>query len=81
MNDDTTRQDKARGRTFLASVAGDTAVEIELAALDAARAFFGDGPQLEVVHDYTVIDTNCIPAFRGCGKEYTAEVPVRTVEA
>lgn len=45
---------RSAGRTFTKSVYGDTDSAIELAALDAARAFFGPQPLLEVVRDYMV---------------------------
>jgi hypothetical protein len=79
-DDDITERLKYPGRIFRTSVVGDTADEIELAALDEARVFFGDGRQLEVVHDYQAIPVELIPRHAQSGKKYTAEVCVRTVE-
>jgi hypothetical protein len=43
------------GRRIRVTVYGDTADELELAALDEARKFFGEGPLLRIVDDYTAI--------------------------
>jgi hypothetical protein len=79
--EDTSRETQPAGRELSVRVYGDTADEIELAALDEVRPFFGDTVRLEVVRDYkafTVVDS----AFRdqAGGKKYYARVPVRTVE-
>lgn len=81
MNDDTEARQRAPGRTINVRVGGDTADEIELAALDAARAFFGDDRQLEVVRDYGVIST--VPGGPCADKKYYAPagIEVRTVES
>ena len=75
------REARPAGRTFVALVAGDTAEEIELAALDAAREFFGAGPQLEVMRNYKVGPVGGFSPHAPSGKKYCAEVPVRTIEA
>lgn len=79
-DDDITQRQKPAGRTFGVSVAGDTADEIELAALDAAREFFGDSRQLEVVRDYRAFPVGLIAGHAQSGKKYSAEVRIRTVE-
>ena len=61
--EDISRETQPAGRELSVRVYGDTADEIELAALDEVRPFFGDAVRLEVVRDYkafTVADS----AFR-----------------
>lgn len=77
MNEDITQRQQSPGRILNVVVFGDTADEIELAALDEARAFFGGSRQLEIVPDYKVSGT--IPQD-GTDKNYRAAVNVRTVE-
>jgi hypothetical protein len=77
MDEDITQRQQSPGRILNVVVFGDTADEVELAALDEARAFFGDGRQLEIVPDYKVSGT--IP-LDGTDKKYRAAVNVRTVE-
>ena len=77
MDEDITQRQRPAGRTLNVTVFGDTADEIELAALDKARAFFGDGRQLEIVPDYKVSGT---VSSDGTDKKYRAVVNVRTVE-
>ena len=86
MSDDFTRDDErtgAPGRILYVEVFGDTADEIELAALDRAREFFGPGPQLAVIPAYRVlgIDRTGSPEAQESGKLYRAGVDVRTVES
>ena len=83
--DDYTRSDEhtdAPGRILVVTVLGDTADEIEMAALDAAREFFGPDRQLAVVPDYMVSSIG--PAdraeWRETGKRYITCAKVRTVE-
>jgi hypothetical protein len=82
MDEDTATQAQPRGRTFNARVAGDTAEEIEFAALDEARKFFGPDVQLEVVKDYSVIAMVGGHPLDKDGKKYLAGggVQVRTIE-
>jgi hypothetical protein len=77
MDEDITQRQRPAGRILNVTVFGDTADEIELAALDEARTFFGDSRQLEIVPDYKVSGT--IP-HDGTDKKYRAGVNVRTVE-
>ena len=63
-------------------VFGDTADEIELAALDEGRPFFGDSVRLGVVRDYTAhrVLPNGTFGVLAAGKRYQANVTVRTIE-
>ena len=81
MNEDTGRRQESPGRVMHVYVWGDTAEEIELAALDKAREFFGPDRQLAVIPDYQVSSIGPHGPFRESGKRYTAGVRVRTVEA
>ena len=81
MDEDTTQRQKPAGRIFHASVVGDTAEEIELAALDEARGFFGADARLEVAHDYQVSSISAGDQRAATGKKYTAGVRIRTVES
>jgi hypothetical protein len=76
------------GRELSVLVFGDTADEIQLAALDAARLFFGDTVRLVIVPAYKVHDDGdskvmgsdrlLYPASGG--KKYRARVAVHTIE-
>lgn len=66
----------ARQRVFHTTVFGDSAAEIEVAALTAAQEFFGDGVPLEVVHDYMA--SRATPSD-GTDKKYAAGVSVRAL--
>jgi hypothetical protein len=66
------------GRTISVVVYGNTADEVELAALDEARGFFGADRRLEVVRDYRVVGTLAVD---GTSKKYRAAASVRTVES
>ena len=74
------------GRDLSLLVFGDNADEIELAALDKARAFFGDHVHLTVVQGYEVHDDgdselNGKPLYPAAAdKKYRARVIVRTIE-
>jgi hypothetical protein len=67
---------EVQGRIFQVTVYGDTAAEIEVAALTAAQEFFGDGVPLEVVQDYKISGT--IPSD-GSDKKYRVGVKVRAL--
>jgi hypothetical protein len=76
------RETQPLGRSVSVLVFGDTADEIELAALDEVRPFFGDGVILEVVREWEAFDTSGpvgqMP--QAAGKKYYARVTVRTIE-
>jgi hypothetical protein len=76
------RETRPAGREVEVLVFGDTADELELAALDEARPFFGDAVRLEVVRDYRALAVlpNGVFAARANGKKYQANVTVRTIE-
>lgn len=77
-------QEQQDQRTFLAEAYGDTPEELELAALDEARAFFGDRVRLAIVPDYaTARPQSPKTATRATelGKTYRALVRVRVVDA
>jgi hypothetical protein len=80
MDEDITQRQKSPGCIFHTSVVGNTAEEIELAALDEARPFFGEHARLEVVKDYQVSSVTEGDSRAHLGKKYTAGVRVRTVE-
>lgn len=84
MNDDI-RSDEhtaSPGRILWVVAYGDTADEIEMAALDAAREFFGPDRRLAVIPDYQVssIGPHSPARDRASGKRYVTSAKVRTVE-
>lgn len=75
-------QEQQDQRTFLAETYGDTPTEMELAALDEARAFFGDDVRLAIVPNYAVARPQSSPMVERAaelGKKYRALVRVRVV--
>jgi len=83
MSEGTDRETRPAGREVEVLAFGDTADEIELAALDEARPFFGDAARLTVVHGYraqAVLAGYSLEKQAG-GKKYHATVTVRTIEA
>jgi hypothetical protein len=80
MYEDTDRQTGQPARVIEVIAFGDTADEIELVALDQARAFFGGDRQLEVIRDYKANGIIAsIKAEAESGKKYRAEVRVRAI--
>ena len=77
-----TEREQSDERTFLAETYGDTPEELELAALDEARAFFGHEVRLAIVANYAVARPQS-PATAAraleMGKTYRALVRVRIV--
>ena len=67
---------EVQGRIFCVTVNGDTAGEIEIAALSAAQEFFGDGVPLEVVQDYLVNGTTTLDQT---DKKFRAALRVRAL--
>ena len=84
MNENETDREVLRpGRRIHVLVFGDNASEIELAALDAAREFFGDSPRLRVVPDYLVHDVrpgSPLEAARTSRKTWQADITVEAQE-
>jgi len=82
MNEDTDRRQESPGRILHVYVCGDTANEIELAALDEARAFFGSDRRLAVIPAYRIHATasSTILEIRKSGKRYVAGIDVQTIE-
>lgn len=75
-------QEQQDQRTFLAETYGNTPMELELAALDEARAFFGDDVRLAIVPNYAVARPQSAPTMERAaelGKKYRALVRVRIV--
>ena len=69
------RQDqRTEGRSVAVSAWGANAGDLEMAALDAGREFFGPEARLEVVRDYQVNAYNDEPKGR-----FNAQVTVREV--
>jgi hypothetical protein len=84
MIEDTGSATRPLGRQVRTEVFGDTAAELELAALDDARKFFGTDLQLEIAPGYTAFarGKDTPDATRNAaGKRYFAAVTVQTVEA
>lgn len=81
MNEDTEARQESRGRTINVYVAGNTADEIELAALDEARAVFGADIALEIIRDYAIHGTASSSTLKESVKKYCASLKVRTVES
>jgi hypothetical protein len=76
------RETRPAGREVEVFVFGNTADELELAALDEARPFFGAQVRLAIVPDYramTVLVGGSLAA-KAAGRKYQATVIVRTVE-
>lgn len=67
------------GRSIKVMVFGNSVDEIELAALDKAREFFGDEGALEVVRDYgaSPVSPGEPLAQQAAGKGWLATVTVR----
>lgn len=88
MREDIDRETQPAGRSIRVLAAGDTMQEIELAALDEARTFFGADAHLMIVPDYgavTIADAvdsflAKYPKIADSGKRWYAGVVVRTVE-
>jgi hypothetical protein len=78
MNDDITEQ-RSPHRLFETSACGDTETEIELAALDQARGFFGNDKRLEVVRTYSILTAENSPLAGG--KKHRATIWVRVFES
>lgn len=79
MSEGIDRDIRPAGREVDVFVFGDNADEIELAALDEARPFFGDGVHLTVVPAYRALSVLPGGALepRAGGKKYHATVTVR----
>lgn len=69
----------ADGRIINVNAYGDNANEIELSALDEARAFFGPDVRLEVINDYRVYRPLSDDKDNVDGKKYRAGVQVRAL--
>lgn len=82
MNEQVGQETHPAGRSLRVGAAGDTVAEMEMAALDEARKFFGADVHLMIVADYQAYppDSSSIPALRDSGKRYCAHMTVRTVE-
>jgi len=81
MSDGTDRDQRQEspGRTMATHVCGDTADEIELAALTEAREVFGPYRLLAVIPSYRIykIDASSSARHRESGKRFEASVTVR----
>jgi hypothetical protein len=72
------------GRTLSVYAYGDTAEQMELMALDKARAFFGTDVRLDVVRDYAVFAPMAEPHLTCCaelGVAHMASIKVQVIEA
>lgn len=82
MSEDTGRATRPAGREMSVLAFGDNVGEVEMAALDEVRAFFGEDLRLEIVPSYQVWDvrpTNALAAEAN-GKKYYARIVVRVIE-
>lgn len=78
MSDETRQEDRLHGRSIEVLAFGNTADELELAALDEARKFFGQDRRLKVVPSYKVFRPIVAQLIeRASGKEYYATICVR----
>ncbi|WP_329521126.1 hypothetical protein [Spirillospora sp. NBC_01491] len=80
MTYDDQQQQQQDERTFLAETYGDSPEELELQALDEARAFFGQAVRLAIVPNYAVARPSSPPSVERAamlGKTYRALVRVR----
>lgn len=87
MDESTERRTQPAGRELSVLAFGDTMAEIEMAALDEARKFFGDGWRLHIEPSYKVFDVGPPAdvfavkyAERIAGKSYYARLTVLIVE-
>jgi len=71
-----TRQE-SHGRSIQVQVYGDTASELELAALDEARSVLGADVRLEVVRDYRINQAGKLFGAESQGKRYVTMIEVR----
>lgn len=79
--EDTGRATVPAGREVQVLTFGNTANEIELAALDEARPFFGEQARLMVVPDYRASAVGNGPhKALAAGGKYQATVTVRAIE-
>jgi hypothetical protein len=76
------RETRPAGREVEVFVFGNTADELELAALDEARPFFGDAVRLIVVPDYRAQTVLADGSYfmQSEGRKFQARVTVRTIE-
>jgi len=81
MNEDTAARQESPSRVINVFVPGDTVDEIELAALDEARAFFGADRKLEIVRNYEVHAVSPGSRLAESGKKYSAALKVRAIES
>ena len=58
-------------RTFTISVAGDTADEIDLFALDEARRVFGPDVPLAIDHSYLIVPGSCTTTSAGTRRAHS----------
>jgi hypothetical protein len=83
MSEDTGQVSQPQQRSVKVTAYGDTMAGIEMAALDQAREFFGDGWRLRVEPDYAACP---VPSWgradiaAAAGKRYMASVTVCLVE-
>ena len=80
--EDIDRETLPAGRELSLLVFGDNADEIEFAALDTARAFFGEHAHLAVAQGYKTYQVGSTSALaaKASGKGFWARVLVRTIE-
>jgi hypothetical protein len=80
------RETRRAARSISVLVFGNNADEIELAALDVARPFFGGGVRLEVVRNWNASANADVwsrvarTREQAADKTYSAHITVRTVE-
>jgi len=81
MNDETRQHERIHGRSLTVLVFGDSATDLEFAALDEARKFFGPGPVLEVSPEWSAglvpVEPSSGMSMQAGGKQYHARILVR----
>jgi hypothetical protein len=82
MSNDQDQRAGVQGRGIAVRAFGDTANEIEMAAIDEARAVFGEDVRMEIVRNYRInrIDPDSALTKDADGKRYVATVLVRAID-
>jgi hypothetical protein len=75
MEESTNQHARHEGRSFSTAAFGDSTSEIELAALDEARKFFGPDVRMEIVKNYHV-GTSVGHGEAANGKRYYSHVRI-----
>ena len=82
MSHDAEQSTRPAGRSINVQAFGDSADELELAALDEARTVFGKDMRLEIVRDYLINPVSSATKLfeKAGGKRYVSTIGVRVLE-